>query len=129
MSTLAANSINQEKDACLGPLNANSSVHINLKKCIDCPSLCVSCIKNFCGMTNADIEENNYNVIYVASGEVTLFFPYTQIEKQLGANQLMLIPNETKFVLKSGNVFAASCVVAPLEAGQVPSACLYQSSH
>jgi hypothetical protein len=137
VSTLAANSINQEKTTWLGPLNANSSMHINLKKCIDCPGLCVNCIKNFCGMTNVDIEENNYNVVYVASGKVTLFFPCTQTEQQLGANQLMLISNETKFVMKSGNVFSATCVVAPLESGQVPSACenmansncMHQNSH
>jgi hypothetical protein len=123
VSIAFVNSANQEKSSYLGPLYTNSSVNLNLKECIGCPDLCVNCIKNLCDITNANIEEDKYNVVYVSRGKVTLFFPCTKTEKQLDTNQLMLIPNETKFIMKSGNLFSASCVVTYLDGEQETAAC------
>ncbi|MDF2570968.1 MAG: hypothetical protein K0R55_2572 [Sporomusa sp.] len=103
-----------EYDNYLGPIYANSTKEADFSKCIDCPGLCLNCIKKIYGIDTGNIKDTSYRVVYVLNGEIRLSFPYTNTEKRLDKNGLMLISNKTKFIIKGGNESLASCAVKNL---------------
>ncbi|SMC80626.1 hypothetical protein [Sporomusa malonica] len=109
-------SVNEKKSVSnIEPFCAVLENQINFNKCINCPGLCLKCIKKLYDISAENIRATSYRVVYVLSGKIKLFFPYINTEKRLNDNEVMLILNDTKLVIESGNELPANFVVRDLD--------------
>lgn len=107
---------NTRNTACyLGPFCHNALNEPEPKECMNCPGLCLTCIENRYGIDTACMKDTTYRIVYVVSGRIRLLFPCTNSSKLLDKNEIMLIANETKFILESGDNCLANCVVKDLD--------------
>ncbi|WP_371374784.1 hypothetical protein [Sporomusa aerivorans] len=97
------------------PLQAEAAKDMNFSNCINCPGLCLKCIKHLFDTINVNFSENSCRLVYVLSGKIRLVFPNAQMEKQLDANGIMLISNETKVIIENEDDVLANFVVKCLD--------------
>ncbi len=115
--TLVDDLMNRQKVAgSLETLQAEAANGINFAKCIDCPGLCCKCIRHLFGISTGSFENSSCRLVYVLSGRIRLIFPYANLEKELDANSVMLIPHETKVVIENEEGLLANFVMKYLDA-------------
>ena len=114
---LSASSMNHKNSANkVGSFCAILDNQINFSKCINCPGLCLKCIRKLYDISTENSSATSCRVVYVLSGKIKLFFPYINTEKRLNDNGVMLILNDTKFVIESGNELPANFIVRDVDA-------------
>ncbi|HWR45660.1 hypothetical protein [Sporomusa sp.] len=112
--SLFSGSVNQKEAASNFESVCTILENQDFKKCINCPGLCLKCIRKLYSISIENIRATSYRVVYVLSGKIKLFFPYINIEKQLNDNGIMLIVSDTKFVIEGGNELPANFIVRDL---------------